>query len=306
VTFRADEVPYKIITRELKGGRVVPFLGAGASATCRPNGSRWRRNDSYLPFGGELAKDLAAEARFPKRGVVTNLALVASYYAEVQSSRRALCSSLSEIFRAKASPGQIHYALAKVERPLLIVTTNYDRLIEQALEENGRRPQIVTDRGDEQKVWVGDFDADPHEVPSKNLKAAIDESRPIVFKMHGSVHPTNENSDSFLITEQDYVNYLGRRSGFLPADLVRQMWGKSFLFLGYSLADWNVRVLLHKIWNSPAGRGGRAGEGEEEAGRSWAIRTRPSQAESRIWEKHRVNDYDVDLLVFANELADHL
>src|SRR5215831_1416375 len=64
--------PYQWIRDELARGRVIPFLGAGASLGARnPDLERWRQRDngewrtSYLPTATELADALAADSSFP-------------------------------------------------------------------------------------------------------------------------------------------------------------------------------------------------------------------------------------------------
>ncbi len=56
--------------------------------------------------------------------------------------------------------------------------------------------------------------------------------------------------DSFVITEDHYIDYLTRTdiSNLLPVTLAAKLRKSHFLFLGYSLRDWNLRVILHRIW----------------------------------------------------------
>ena len=59
--------------------------------------------------------------------------------------------ALRETFCREFRPGTIHRLLARIEQPLLIVTTNYDDLIERAFD---KRPfHLVVDRGDRSRVW---------------------------------------------------------------------------------------------------------------------------------------------------------
>ncbi len=50
------EPPYGVISNLLKKGRVVPFLGAGASMVGRPDGAAWdAKAPAFLPSGGDLS-----------------------------------------------------------------------------------------------------------------------------------------------------------------------------------------------------------------------------------------------------------
>src|SRR5262245_17911149 len=124
----AIEPPYGIILDELRAGNVVPFLGAAASRVCASGAV------PTLPSGAELASMLALDANFPSadphdRG---DLAKVSSYYVD-GSSRGALRRRLRRVFAdAGYQCNDLHRFLAEVANNLVIVTTNYDTLLEQA------------------------------------------------------------------------------------------------------------------------------------------------------------------------------
>ncbi len=293
-----DTPPYGIIAQMLRAGQVVPFLGAGASAVYRPaDAGRWDSGKDFLPFGSELAHRLARDAAYPEEpDTVSDLALVASYYEHVGGDRPSLNFALRQAFSGEYRPGAIHALLARVEQPLLIVTTNYDDLLEQAFSE--RDYHLVVDRGDKSRVWVaGGHGLEP--VRTSNLREALlPADRAIIYKLHGTFDREHTANDSFLITEQDYVDFLGRAQTCVPPYLATRMAQARFLFLGYSLADWNVRIMLRKL-RQPA-------KTQDDQLRSWAIHKNPGQAERKIWEAHKVNIYDLDLKAFGRELAQEL
>ncbi len=197
----------------------------------------------------------------------------------------------------QGKPGGVHRLLARIEKPLLIVTTNYDDLMERAF---GNRPfTLIVDRGEGNRIWVRRDDGgfDPAPINDARKWPELRREQSIIYKLHGSVHATDESGDSFLITEQDYVDFLGRAKRCVPTYFMDRMAEASFLFLGYSLVDWNVRVLLRKLRQQP-----------KEAGalRSWAISRKPGPAEKEIWRAHGVNMYDADLKQFVRRLAEEL
>ena len=66
--------------------------------------------------------------------------------------------------------------------------------------------------------------------------------------MHGNFDRADKTYDWFLITEEHYVDFLGRPETVqVPQMLATLMKKKNFLFLGYGLKDWNVRVMLRKL-----------------------------------------------------------
>jgi hypothetical protein len=233
-----------------------------------------------------------------------NLALIASWGEHVQGNRRALDRKLRQCFDVTTAPGLLHTKLAEVDALQLYMTTNYDDLLEQAL--TVRRPHIVVDRGGDQGFWIG-LEGGPFRQAASigtefydllNDPISQMPSRPIIFKMHGSIDKSTRSNDCYLITEEDYVDFLGRTSGsYAPPYINALMEGKDFLFLGYSLLDWNVRVILRKLLRRPRTRG---------HARFWAIVSGRSAVEQEIWQAHDLNIYPMDLVEFGEQLARHL
>jgi hypothetical protein len=294
--------PYSIIARELRLGNVVPFLGSGASVCGRPPKSRFEIGGNFLPLGRELAETLAEQIGFPDAEVKTNLPLVASYFQYVAADRDNLRSSLRQIFAAPCEPGDVHQLLARVEAPLLIMTTNYDDLLERAF---GERPfYLVIDKGRSAgALEVRRPDGAFVPVDARRLREELQpEDRPIIYKMHGSFCRISPDGDDYLITEEDYVDFLGRGDRAVPSYLQTRMRDRNFLFLGYNLTDWNIRVLLHRLRVQK----GRVGPQDRERRRYWAVLRTPSQVEDDIWRAHNVSIYDQDLSEFVERLIEHL
>ena len=67
--------------------------------------------------------------------------------------------------------------------------------------------------------------------------------------MHGSVNRQSDEWDSFVITEEDYADFLLRMTGqtAVPKSLMLEFRTRRFLFLGYGLQDWNLRVILRNL-----------------------------------------------------------
>ena len=145
--------PYGEIADLLKKGEVIPFLGAGVNCGVRPPDATWDEKTSpFLPSGNELSRFLARKSNFPSEDDhdLTDLSKVASYFVE-NCARIRLRNRLRDVFDRDFNPCDIHAYLAEVKTPLLIVTTNYDTLIEQAFLKAGRPYDLVihqTDRKD--------------------------------------------------------------------------------------------------------------------------------------------------------------
>lgn len=307
------EPPYGEIADLLQTGQVIPFLGAGVNFGTRPPGEKWtEKNESFLPSGAELSQFLARQSNFPSDDDhdTMDLAKVSSYFVEA-SARRRLRDHLRKIFDREFTPCPIHTYLAQVNAPMLVVTTNYDTLTEQAFQQAGRPFDLVihpTDRKDVEAsvLWWKHGDAEPVAVPPNQLFIDLNTTS-VIYKMHGTVDRRLHKWDSYVITEEDYVDFLSRMTGqtAVPALFMRHFRTRHFLFLGYGLRDWNFRVVLKNLRAAPpAAAHPNSPEEEEEDLRSWAIQYRPSVLETELWNARRIRIYDVDINEFVRKLRE--
>jgi len=72
----------------------------------------------------------------------------------------------------------------------------------------------------------------------------------VILKIHGAVDRADDERDSFVITQDHYTAYLTRTdiASLIPVPLAAKLKKSHLLFLDYGLRDWNLRVILHRIW----------------------------------------------------------
>lgn len=278
---------YTLIAQRLLKGKVVPVLGAGVNLGERPPDAPWKQG-RYLPSGRELASALAKDYPMVK---THGLAQVAQYIAAL-AGQGPLYDELHDVFDADYPPTHLHRFLARMSRRtrvtgrgcMLFVTTNYDDSLERAFAEEGEPYELVTyiaegkDRGrfrhfrTDGKVTVIDR-------PNKYNDLRLDRS-PVIAKIHGAVDRRG-HQDSFVITEDHYIDYLSRADvgGLFPVNLGMKLRASHFLFLGYSLRDWNLRVMLYRLW----------GEQEGMTYNSWAVQADPDPIEEFAWDERGVD-----------------
>jgi hypothetical protein len=204
----------------------------------------------------------------------------------------------------------------------LIVTTNYDDLVEQAFDAKGKPYHLLVyptdwpDRAGSVLWWKpGAKEPEPH--APKTLPLSLKDVS-IIYKMHGSINRPHESYDSFVITEEDYIDFLARMTGgaAVPARLMLDFQTRPFLFLGYGLADWNLRVMLRNLRTGVASVAEEAGEADagtsparaapESDRRSWAIQLNPSPLEEKLWVSRNVNMYNMSIEDFIGRLRKRL
>ena len=303
-----DEPPYDAIRGMLRHGAVIPFLGAGASHGARRADLEPTSPPQYLPSGRELARTLAgyADPRFPSDDAydLDDLAKVASWYVTT-SSRQTLRMLIHDQLAGEYTPSGLHDLLARSENPLLIFTTNYDTLIEEAFVRAKVPYDLViypADRPDAANalLWWEHGAKEPEPVLASHLDVNLEE-RTVIYKMHGTL--TSElRGDNFVITEEDYVRFLAQLASqaAVPPCFHELFEGRNFLFLGYGLRDWNLRVILHELRLDRLRAGAPVGEGML----GWAIQMNPTPLECGLWRTRGVRIYDVPLDRFVERLAE--
>lgn len=262
----------------------------------------------------EQLRDLESEIL-----ALDDLAKVASYFEE-SSDRDLLRETLHDVFYQEYEPGEVHKFLADIETPCLIVTTNYDDLIEQAFaQRDPPRPyHLVVHPSDLEDLaasvlWWKPGASEPEHYPPARLPLILVDT-PIIYKMHGSIDRQSSEWESYVITEDDYVDFLTRMTGntAIPAGIKQAFRSKRFLFLGYGLNDWNLRVILNRLKTDIARP--KLDEDEESKAdedkrgtrsselRSWAIQYHPSKLEEWLWGRRNVNIYDEEIDHFIKEI----
>lgn len=302
--------PYKIIADCFKNRSLVPFVGSATSYVGMKSGSP-------LPSASQLALELLGDQPLP--GIRTDdLAQVSQYIEEIQADRPYLLQQISSRFFKGL---QSDYSTAFTEFlaimpgsmiPRLIITTNYDVLVERVLEARGI-PYIALSSIKTFKYagrWIC-YESVSEPLRLDHIKTFTEVEQllldsdeagsngPIViYKLHGTakLEIGEHTLDSIVLTENDYVEFLANDTlKKIPAQLLSRLRVSRLLFLGYSLKDWNLRVLLRQIRMLQQ-------QNSEDQRRHWAFQKDPEVVEAAFWRERGVNVYNVSLDICLNEL----
>jgi hypothetical protein len=298
------------IAPHLLEGRFVPVLGAGVNLCQRPHPFTWKKGCEYLPSAEELAKHLAAQSAYtPDRYRPHQDAAAAetyepvfdliqvSQYVEVLQGSVELYRTLHDVFDREYKPSVVHRFLAQLAQvnpegqPLLMLTTNYDYALEDAFRAARVPYDLITYVTDYPKKQRGRFahsrwhpdgptDPKPKVIMSPNKYTDVGVERPAIVKIHGAPHPDGDyKHDNYVISEDDYIDYLMQpnTTSRLPVMISARLSESPFLFLGYSLSDWNLRVLLRRIWDA-----------QWLSVKSWSVRLDADEMDEVFWQQQSV------------------
>jgi hypothetical protein len=285
-------------------GEIVFFLGAGVNLCGRPKDVVWTRGGKYLPTGQELAAHLTKEFRLPIEGQA-DLARVAQYVSAQRGAGK-LRKELHELFDVECAPTQIHRILARLPHLLeagaarfphqFIITTNYDDVLERAFREEDTPFDLLIyiaqgeHRGRVQHTPHG---GTPTVITEPNKMVDLGLERTAILKIHGAIDREDADRDSWVITEEHYVDYLTRTdiSTWMPVGLSSRLQESNLECLGYSLRDWNLRAILRRLRQDRA-----------EGWKWWAVQLESAELDRSVWIKQDLEILDADLDVYADTL----
>lgn len=297
---------YRRIAGALTRGELVPVLGGGSHVT--PDAGEWSPRCGRLPDGPELARALVD--RF---ALDTDSADLAEISQQVMAAEgpKPLERALRELLLDDAAqPGPVHRALARLPAVLreaghdsypLVVTATHDTALERAFEQENEPFDLAVciatgkDRG--RFIHLPWYDPDDREVepitrPNEYVEFPSDDygdlARTVIMKIHGgAIHdapPGLQVPTGFVVTEDDYIGFLSESpaESLVPTQLLRKLRDSHFLFLGYGVREWSLRVFLRRVWHE--GRPGAT---------SWAAQHGAPEVDDDFWRTLEVERFDI-------------
>ncbi|MDO8770522.1 MAG: SIR2 family protein [Burkholderiaceae bacterium] len=193
---------------DIADGTAAIFAGAGLSV-----------GSGFVNWAG-LLRDIAEELGLDVDRE-SNLVAVAQYHLNERRNRTRINQKIIDEFSAGHAINENHEILARL--PIATYwTTNYDRMIEVALEAAGKVVDV--------KYTV------------EHLKKTQRGRSAVVYKMHGDV----SDPDHAVLTKDDYEGYFRDHEPFVTA-LTGDLVSKTMLFVGFSFTDPNIDYVMSRI-----------------------------------------------------------
>ncbi len=239
-----------------------------------------------------------------------NLQCLAQYEKLRSPNIQDIYTKLEELFQLRYSTNKLHKFFANLPKKIkdldlgyplpykLLVTTNYDDMLERAFREADQPFDLVFYVA-EAEEHRGRFQCETYENSLFTIfdnSEVLNRERPVILKLYGAIN-------NFVITEDHHFNYLVHQEiqKLLSLDLLEILWGENYhiLFLGYSPNDINLRLIVNRLW------------GEREIGRkskkSWMIhQSEPGALDQKCWDRWGVTLFSSDLKKYLTDLEQEL
>jgi hypothetical protein len=303
-----DEQHYDEVVEEARDTGIVAFLGAAVNA----------EDSQTLPDDEMLARYLSAKVKLQPESC--DLAEVAQYARALRGEQRVF-QLLREGLPVAPEPGHVQRYLAGLPKRLeqlnlqkryqMIVTPKYDAALERAFREQNEPFDVVIYMGpgsdapgkfvhipwDRPAVTI----AVPNEYRELPIRRDMELERTLIVRTNGSADDPDVNytwKDNYVVTEDHYIQYLSGSplSGLIPGQIIEKLKSASYLFLGYTMADWRLRVFLKRLWP-----GERLGNGTH-----WAVERAPTRLEEKLCFAAGVKLYQSSLADYVDGLDEFL
>lgn len=230
--FGVPEELMEDITEAIRERTLVPFIGPGVSCQTGHKFPTWR---GLIDEMFKIAKEkylTKSEVKKIQSLLDAGKPLVAAEPLRYRWPKEEYRDFLVNTFNPKSvKPARIHKALFELKPPL-ILTTNYDLLLEDAYAaEYGKAATVNTYR---RMTAV-----------QKALEAGRSLDRPTIFKLHGSI---SEPSD-IILADTDYRDITSMQLGYLSLLSIIFI-THSVLLLGFSPSDLELTILLDTLRDS--------------------------------------------------------
>lgn len=258
------EIPKPLID-QIKEGNVVLFLGSGASF-----GAQHPKNIPP-PLGNQLSNLIVK--KFLSDDYLDQSLQYTSEIAISEYDLFTVQQFIYELFEPY-QPNNFHLKIPNYVWKS-IITTNYDYIIERAYSKNKAPLQKLAK-----------FIKNGERVRDK-LKSINDLP---YYKIHGCISDINDINTPLILTPDQYITHKKNRDR-LFSRVQELAYEYTFLFVGFSFADYDIRAILLELGKLKDGRP-----------RSYLVGPNIKDAEARLWEGKKISSLKTSFSDFIAQL----
>lgn len=231
------ERDWKTVVANLRSGHCVLFVGPETAAATKNGAASSQSSEGATREPSHqtaLCRHLVAQLEAEGHRVLANtLSAVAQQYFDLWG-RKNLTDEVQAFYRDRTEVlSSLYLGLACLPFPL-VVTSGHDRDLERALKQAGKSPEVTR------------YHFRSANNPAPSLPPSL--NAPVVYYLHG----TAADPESLVLTDSDFIEFLVsfvKGDSLFPPALKAYLQRRetSFLFVGFGLRHWYLRLLLHAL-----------------------------------------------------------
>lgn len=293
------EKQYIKIAESIRRGRTVLFLGSEVPSLYQQQNQHSDEN--------QLVKLLAEEVDY--QDFSGSLSSIAEYYQLAPGfGRNSLLSNLQKSLPQNLANLSFYQSLSRIETSLVVISAAYDTLLEDTFSTAGKpyveiASIIIPGEGHYKlgNVIMRFSDTGKETVCSKETLSELEllKNYSIIYKLRGSCGSYHINGDtgwrnSLTLSESNYFTFAESAGRIIPDYITRQFLDREFLFLGFTPANWEDRLLARTILLK------RQNHPEP----CYTIGKTNDPLQSIFWKKQKVHQYEMDFNELDHQLQE--
>ena len=280
------------IAGRVQRGEMVLFIGSGIASFYSEKNSE----------ENELVTQLAQQIGYEQFN--GSLSSIAEYYQlRPDYGQAELLKTLRGHLSQNGHGILLYKALAKVQSPLVLISSAYDNRLEEAFQIAGKPfvelSSIIrrTDDYDIGHVVVNYSDSDSQQgtpVPGEKLSGMrfLEQGYSVIYKIRGNCTSIDDDlsdnellqQDALTLSESSYFSFARYADKIIPSYLARQLRNRGFLFVGYQPKAWEDRLLASTLL-----------EKRDSQELCYVIGDTSEPMETAFWKSRKVETYPIDI-----------
>lgn len=281
------------LAQRVQQGEIVLFLGSGIAAL-HTDGDSLESAQAK-----RLARQLGCE---PFSGTLSS---IAEYYRQ----RLGANSLLADLHSGLPQDGRdvlLYQALAKVQTPLVLISSTYDQALENTFRAAGKpfvelASIIQPNPGDGYDIGhvVVSYSDNSQPVRAYHQETLsgvnfLDQGYSVIYKIRGACEPAGGGDadevqmmrqNTLTLAESSYFSFARHADKVVPAYIARQLHRRGLLFIGYRPRDWEDRLLVRALLD-------KRSHAQEPC---YVIGASPEPLEQAFWKDCQVEQHQVDV-----------
>jgi len=290
----AQSTDYNALAERICKGEIALFLGSDIA--------REYGHESFSEK--QMAMDLAKQSKYDSfDGGLSSIAEYLRLHPGYGSS--GLWDKLEGAVQERQSETGLYRLLARIDAPLVLISSGYDDQLECCFREEGKRfveLSSIVSRSDDYDIghviasYSDQKEPDrPYLAEELSALKLQDDGYSIIYKIRGSCTAVSKSElkrDALTVTESDYFTFARYAQKIIPSYLSSLLRGRGFLFVGFSPDSWEQRLLVDGLLSK------RTHASDE----CYTVGVSQDPLEVAYWQKQKVQHYDVNL----PELDEHI